>query len=239
MSKRKLGKKIVRSKFFQKSASRIIHSLLQFIYASNRIDDESKKHFSIYSDARPAIYTLWHGQHFLAPYTCPKSERQFHSLMVSKSADAQINADAAALAGFHIIRGSGGRSGKTSIEKGGVSATLGLVRALRKGRSVVMIADISKGVPRKSGRGIVSLAKLSGYPIIPIALATSRFKVFEKSWDKTTLNLPFGRSSFRAGNAIYIPADCSEEELDKMRLELDDELNRITHEVYKAVGHPL
>ena len=43
--------------------------------------------------------------------------------------------------------------------------------------------------------GIVTLARLSGRPIVPVALATSRRKVLEKTWDKTTINLPFGRGA--------------------------------------------
>ena len=78
---------------------------------------------------------------------------------------------------------------------------IALKRALDGGKNVAMIADIPHGTPREAGLGIVTLARLSGRPILPIALATSRRKVIEKSWDKTTINLPFGRASLTVGDA--------------------------------------
>jgi hypothetical protein len=64
-----------------------------------------------------------------------------------------------------------------------------------------MIADISKGESRQAGEGIVRLAKISGRPIVPVALATSRRNVLERTWDKTTINLPFGTPLRQAGTA--------------------------------------
>ena len=113
--------------------------------------------------------------------------------MVSRSADAEMNALVIEKIGFEAVRGSGGRDSTKHLEKGGARALIALKKALDGGKNVAMIADIPHGTPREAGLGIVTLARLSGRPILPIALATSRRKVIEKSWDKTTINLPFGR----------------------------------------------
>ena len=49
------------------------------------------------------------------------------------------------------------------------------VRALKDGYSIVMTADVPPGPARSAGIGIVTMARLSGRPIVPVASATSRF----------------------------------------------------------------
>ncbi len=181
---------------------------------------------------KPAIVALWHGQHLMAPTILPKGLPMV--ALFSRSADAELNALVAERLGFGIVRGSGGRAG-TRVDKGGASALIALKKALDRGTSVAMIADIPHGKPREAGLGIVTLAKLSGRPIVPIAVATSRRKVIEKSWDKTTVNLPFGRSGLAIGEAIEVSADAGPEELEKMRRKVTAELNRATERAYAMV----
>src|SRR6202000_2449584 len=102
------------------------------------------------------------------------------------------NAVAAERLGVGTIRGSGSH-GTDFAAKGGVSGFNALVRALEEGCSVAMTADIPK-VSRVAGLGIVKLAQVSGRPIYPVALATQRRIVLD-NWDRTTINLPLGRSA--------------------------------------------
>lgn len=94
------------------------------------------------------------------------------------------------------------------------------------------------GTPREAGQGIVLLAKLSGRPILPVAFTTSRRKVLEKSWDKTTINLPFGRGSTVVGQPIEVPADADEAMLEAKRQELTEALNAATGQAYRMVDDP-
>jgi len=106
------------------------------------------------------------------------------------------------------------------------------------GTSVVMIADIPHGTPREAGLGVVTLAKLSGRPIVPIAVATSRRKVLESTWDKTTINLPFGRCALLLGEPISVPADADPEALETYRQIVTAKLNETTAEAYRLVDAP-
>ena len=83
--------------------------------------------------------------------------------------------------------GSGGRPGASSSQKGGARALIALRRCLADGIGVCMIADVPKGTPREAGLGIVTLARISGRPVLPSAAVTSRRHVVESSWDKTTV----------------------------------------------------
>jgi lysophospholipid acyltransferase (LPLAT)-like uncharacterized protein len=98
-----------------------------------------------------------------------------------------------------------------------------------------MIADIPHGTPRDAGLGVILLARLSGRPILPAARTTSRRKVLEKSWDKTTINLPFGRSSFVIGTPVFVSKDADDTEMERKRQELTASLNEATAKAYALV----
>ena len=55
----------------------------------------------------PTIVALWHGQHLLTPFYYPRGEPLV--VMVSRSADAEMNALVIEKIGFEAVRGSGGR----------------------------------------------------------------------------------------------------------------------------------
>lgn len=181
----------------------------------------------------PFIAVAWHGQHLMAPFLMPRGVR--FVAMFSKSKDAELNARVAERFGVEIVRGSGGRERARGTEKGGARALLALKKALKEGKTAAMIADIPHGTPRESGIGVVLLAKLSGRPILPICYLTSRRKVLEKSWDKTTIPLPFGKSGLIVGDPIFVPEDADDAMLEAKRVELTNSLNANTVRVHELV----
>jgi 3-deoxy-D-manno-octulosonic-acid transferase len=64
-----------------------------------------------------------------------------------------------------------------------------------------MTADIPPGPARNCGLGIVMIGSRSGRPIVPFAVATSRYRAV-KSWDRMTINLPFSKLGIAMGDAI-------------------------------------
>lgn len=192
-------------------------------------DDPAK---ALTKDA-PVIMALWHGQHLMAPYMVPKQAR-FVALL-SRSADAEINARIVHKFGVETVRGSGGRGSAHDTGKGGARALISLKRYLENGISVCMIADISKSTARHAGQGVILLAKLSGRPIVAAAYATSRRHVIASSWDKTTVSLPFGRAAAIAAEPLYVEADADEAQMQAHREELTRRLNEVTAKAYAMV----
>jgi lysophospholipid acyltransferase (LPLAT)-like uncharacterized protein len=227
---RRWTRRVLRSDVFQAIAARCVHWALLAIYRSNPPVAGSDDLAAAARAHRPMIIALWHGQQLLVQFTRPPGEHV--AGLVSRSADAELNARVLELAGNEVIRGSGGRERRKTARKGGVQALIALRNALREGRHVVLIADISKGEPRQAGEGIVTLAKISGRPIVPVALATSRYHVVEKSWDKTTINLPFGRRCLKIGTPIRVSADASDEDIEAARAEVTRQLNDLTEKAY-------
>lgn len=182
-------------------------------------------------DHTPAIAAIWHGQHLLAPAINPRGNKMV--ALFSRSADAEINARVAEKLGFGVVRGSGGRAGVHRTEKGGARALITLKKTLDAGTNVAMIADIAHSTPREAGLGIVTLAKVSGRPIVPLAVATSRRKVLEKTWDKTAINLPFGRKALAVGAPIHVAANATPQEMEEKRRAVTDALNEVTARAYR------
>lgn len=231
---KRLGKSLLASDVFQSIAATTLHALLSFVYRTNPHVQGSDDLEAAVDGKTPVIVALWHGQQLLAQFVRPGDQPV--AAVVSRSADAEINARILKRGNVHVIRGSGGRERSQTANKGGIGALKGMKDALDQGTNVVTIADISKGTPRQAGEGIVTLARLSGRPIIPMAIATSRYYVVKKSWDKTTINLPFGRACLKLGEPIHVPRDTSDADLQILRQRVTDELNRVTEIAYRSVG---
>ncbi|WP_309083871.1 lysophospholipid acyltransferase family protein [Chelativorans sp.] len=230
---RRIRKPLARSRLVKHALARVMAAAIRLVERTNPRAEGSDDVEKAIAEYTPAIAAFWHGQHLLAPALKPRRER-FVALF-SRSADAELNALVAEKLGFETVRGSGGREGTKNKSKGGAAALIQLKRTIDAGCNVAMIADIPHGTPREAGLGVVTLAKLSGRPVIPVAIATSRRKVLERSWDKTTINLPFGRSAVVVGEPIYVAAEADEEEMERKRREVTDALNRATGEAYRLV----
>src|SRR4030095_7298705 len=67
--------------------------------------------------------------------------------------------------GFVVVRGSS--------SKGGAGGLRGLARALDEGHSVVMVPDGPRGPSETVKPGVVALARMTGAPVVPMALSAS------------------------------------------------------------------
>jgi lysophospholipid acyltransferase (LPLAT)-like uncharacterized protein len=225
---------LAQSSLVKNMIASLIKLTMHFIRLTNpKVAGQPVFENTVFEREEPAILALWHGQHILLPAFYPS--RRPLVAMVSRSADAEINALVVEKFGIETVRGSGGRESARNLDKGGAKALIALKKALVAGKNVCMIADIPHGTPRDAGLGVILLAKLSGRPIYPAALASSRRKVLEKSWDKTTINLPFGRSALIAAQPIFVASDADEAEMERKRLEVTDALNAATAEAYRMV----
>ncbi|WP_144861310.1 lysophospholipid acyltransferase family protein [Mesorhizobium sp. J18] len=229
---RRIRKPLAESRLSKNILAALLTTVIRFVKKTNPPAAGSHDVAAHLRENAPSITALWHGQHLLSPAFNPPGNRV--AAMVSRSADAELNALVLERFGFIVARGSGGRE-SSGNGKGGARALIALKRALDDGSNVAMIADVPHGTPRQSGLGIVTLARISGRPILPMAMATSRRKVLERSWDKTVINLPFGRSAIIVGEPIFVPADADDDEMERKRREVTDALNRATQEAYRLV----
>jgi lysophospholipid acyltransferase (LPLAT)-like uncharacterized protein len=176
----------------------------------------------------PVIIAIWHGQHFLMPFIQRPHDRA--KVLVSRHRDGEINAITAERLGVGTIRGSG-THGTDFAKKGGIYAFKEILAALDQGYNVALTADVPK-VARIAGLGIVKIAQASGRPIYPMAIATRRRIVLD-NWDRTAINLPFGRGGRVTGSPIHVPVDADAATLELARQAVEESLNAVTARAYE------
>jgi lysophospholipid acyltransferase (LPLAT)-like uncharacterized protein len=218
-----LVKRLVGSRPVQRTAGFVAAEYLRLVWKTTRFVIEPEGIYDRFAREAPVIIAMWHGQHFLIPFI--KRDEDRAKVLISRHRDGEVNALAAERLGVGAIRGSGHLSGGF-IGKGGVSAFKEMLSALEEGCNVALTADIPK-VARVAGLGIVKLASASGRPIYPIAIATRR-RVELANWDRTAINLPFGRGGRVAGDPVRVPPDADASTLEAARRALELSLDAAT-----------
>jgi len=199
---------------------------LRLVWNTTRLVIEPEGVYERVDRDAPVIIAMWHGQHFLAPFIRRAQDRA--KVLVSRHRDGEINALAAERLGIGAIRGSG--------HHGGGFIGKEMLSALEEGYNIALTADIPK-VARVAGLGIIKLASASGRPIYPIAIATRR-RVELNNWDRTAINLPFGRGGGVAAEPLRVPADADAAALEAARRALETALNAATARAYAIADRP-
>ena len=231
---KKLVRNVLRSSWLQRAVGFLAAEYLRLVWLTNKFNFDPPEVYEIVEPQQPAIFAFWHGQHFMTPFIKTKESHR-GKVLISQHRDGEYNAIAAERLGIGTIRGSGDH-GSAFHRKGGVGAFKEMVRALEDNYNIALTADVPKR-SRVAGLGIIMLARESGRPIMPFAMATSRF-VRLHNWDRTTINLPFGRGALVGGEIIIVPPDADAETMEDLRARLEATLNDATRRAYAQLGRP-
>jgi len=218
-----LWKNLGRKRWVQVGIGVAAAEYLRFVALTNRLILEPADIYERLKPELPVIFAMWHGQQAMVPFVRRPEHRA--KALISRHRDGELNAVALQWLGVEGIRGSGDHAGEFH-RKGGVPAFRKMLTALENGHSMVLTADVPK-VSRVCGLGIVTLAKLSGRPIYPVAVTTSRRKEL-KSWDRAVINKPFGRMACVTGTPIRVAADAGDDALERARQDVERGLNEAT-----------
>ncbi len=134
--------------------------------------------------------------------------------------------------GMELIRGAG--AGARRKDRGGATAMRESLRALDAGATVAMTADVPPGPARRAGEGIATLAAKSGRPVVPFAIATSRFLKLP-TWSAFTINLPFSTLAIVIGDPVHVAA-LGEAEIEAGRAAIERALAEVTARAYALAG---
>jgi len=230
---KKLFRDVLRAGWFQRAIGFLAAEFLRLVWLTNRFSSDPPNVYAIVEPQMPVILAFWHGQHFMTPFIKKAGHRA--KVLISRHRDGEFNAIAAERLGIGTVRGSGDH-GSAFHRKGGVGAFKEMVRVLGEGCNMALTADVPKR-SRVAGLGIIMLARESGRPIVPLAMTTSRYLRLN-NWDRSTINLPFGRGALVGAEMIMVPADADAEMMEALRLRLEASLNDVTRRVYAQVGRP-
>lgn len=167
----------------------------------------------------PAVVTIWHNRLLFFPVMCPKWERTHTAALISASRDGQYIADLCKQWEVESIRGS---SSRKSVQVMGDA-----VDCLKRGKYVAMTPDGPRGPRYSMSRGPVRMASEMGVKIIPVAINYSSYWEL-KSWDKFQIPKPWAKITFVLGEAISVPENLTDEEIDTWREILRKKLNEIS-----------
>ena len=212
-----------------------IAGLISLVKRSSRTVYEPADALKRLGADHPLIVAVWHGQFMMAHGFRPGSGVKV-AAMVARHGDAEIIGAAMERFGVELIRGAG--AGGRRKDRGGLHALRQAVRYLKDGYSIVMTADVPPGPARRAGQGIVAIARLSGRPIVPCAVASSRFRALD-TWSRMTINLPASKLVYVAGDPIWVPPDAGEAELEFARQQVERALNAATARAYELAGADL
>lgn len=224
-----------RSELVRRSLGYTLAGYLWSVARSTRFEMEPANIYEIAEAEMPIILTFWHGQHFLAPFIMKSHHRA--KVLISRHADADINAIAAEVLGVGTIRGSGATNARDFHRKNAVGAMREMIDALAEGTNVALTADVPK-ISRVAGLGVVTLARYSGRPIYPIAIATNR-RIVAKSWDRASIDLPFGSGGAVAAEPIRVAPDADDAEIEAARKLVQERLNAATVRAEKLAGRAI
>ena len=214
----------------QKTVGVITSEYLRFAWKTSKVVLEPADLYTKLIPEAPFILAMWHGQHLMMPFARHADMRV--KALISRHGDGEINRIIVERLGINAVRGSGDRHRRFDL-KGGVGAFKRMLDALSQGYCIGLTADFPK-VARVAGNGIVLLARYSGRPIIPVAIASSR-RIELSNWDRTAVNLPFSHVAVVLGKSIRISANADKAAVERARQFVEHELDAVTERAYAVV----
>ena len=172
-----------------------------------------------------SILVGWHGRS--AMFANYYRNRGFW-VIISQSRDGEMQANIFRRLGFQIIRGSTGR--------GGVRAAVEGIKALKAGGTMAITPDGPRGPSKVVQGGVMLMAQKSGGYLVPVGVAVKPC-LHARSWDKYIIPLPFCRVVILGGAPLTVPADATEEEVEALRLQLQEAMNEVEAEADRLAGY--
>ena len=215
--------------FFASLISRLWFATVRVSIVNRKVYD---RHFRQVGRPHHVVAASWHRHSiFLFYFFRDLGERL---IMISRSRDGEITAEAARRFGYTPIRGSSSRGGGEALQQ--------MIDVMNTGQTKYLCGtavDGPRGPARKLKKGMVAVAMQTGALFVPMACSGNRLITFPKAWDKTTVPKPFSRMTIIFGNPVHIPPDLSGHALETLCRELENELNRLTDvaDRMKGYGH--
>lgn len=191
---------------------------IRFVYLTGRwrtVGGDIPRRF--WDEGKPFILAFWHGRLLMMPY-CWDRGAVIH-MLISQHRDGQIIARTVGHFGIRTVAGSS--------SSGGARALRLMVKSLKAGDCVGITPDGPQGPRMRASDGIVSVARLSGVPIIPVTFSATRCR-FLGTWDRFLVAWPFTRGVMVWGEPIAVPRGADVDARDAVRMEIEESLNAIT-----------
>lgn len=164
---------------------------------------------------KPSVIAFWHGEMlpvwaFFSKYT--------PTAVVSLSKDGEILASFLTRLNYSLLRGSSSKKSSEVLNS--------MVVAARK-NIVLVTPDGPRGPRFKFKAGAVIAAQRAEAPLVLLRCSTKNKKIFNKSWDKFEIPLPFSKIIINIIDIYNIKHDYDREKISQILLEIEKKMNKI------------
>jgi len=213
-------------RWYQRVGACVVFAVLRTLAMTLRSKWNDRSGYYENGNSEPVIFAVWHNRLALTMaayygYAHKRSRTAGLAAMVSASKDGGFLA--AILERFRVepVRGSSSRRGPQAL--------LELTTWAERGYDLAITPDGPRGPCYQVQDGVMSLAQVTGLPIIPFSYYL-HWKLRLKSWDQFQIPLPFSRCEMFLERPMRVPREATEAERETLRRQLEHTLQSISRD---------
>ena len=228
-----LWRRIRKSDTVRNAGCWLLAQYIRLVWATGRWEIRGAEAAEKYwREGKPFIISFWHGRMLILPAMWPTTSKI--QMLISMHRDGELIARAIGYFGHGTVRGSAAKPGSAK-DRGGAAALRGMLKTLKANGYVGITPDGPRGPRMRATDGIVTVARMSGTPIMPCSFS-SRSRVVLNTWDRFVLPLPFSRGVIVWGAPIFVARDAEGPALDAARAAVEAGLTAVTNTADEMMG---
>ena len=213
-------------KWHQRAIAWLVFAMIRTISATLRYRRDDRSNFINVPTPGPAIYCVWHNRLALSmpayfDYVKKRNQTPGLAAMVSASKDGGFLTGILECFNVQPVRGSSSRRGPQAL--------LELTTWAERGYDRAITPDGPRGPLYVVQEGVMSLAQLTGLPIVPVSYHVN-WKIRVKSWDRFQIPLPFSRCEMIYEKPVFVPREATDAEREQLRRQLETALRAISRD---------
>lgn len=230
---RRWWKSFIRSDGLRNAACLLLAQYIRLVWATGRWEIRNAEQAEkFWREQQSFVISFWHGRMLILPSMWPTTAKMH--MLISMHRDGELIARAIGYFGHGTVRGSAAKPGSNK-DKGGAAALRGMLKALKSREYVGITPDGPSGPRMRASDGIVTVARVSGVPIMPCSFSC-RWRVVLNTWDRFVLPLPFTRGVIIWGEPIYVSRDADATALAQAKLAIEAALTSVTQQADAVMG---
>lgn len=217
--------------FFKSDAGVYLISMIgaAIVWLLNRTSRVQKINKTVLDDllaqAQSPIFLVWHDQLMIFPSVLTSGIPA--SGLCSPHSDGRMIGLMLERFGYHAVWGSSNRQPAAGLRA--------MAKDVRKGHVAFITPDGPRGPAQKMAPGPVSLAQLTGAPIVPVSWRGTRMWR-ANGWDRMRFMKPFSKIFLVYGTPIYLPRTRDEGALEDQRLQVEAALKAVNAQAQSWIG---
>jgi lysophospholipid acyltransferase (LPLAT)-like uncharacterized protein len=213
-------------RWYQRLGAWLIFVVIRAVSATLRYRWNDQSGYFAGAPPGPVIFCVWHNRLVLTGtsyhrHVRPRNPTAGIAAMVSASRDGGFLSAILECFGIQPVRGSSSRRGPQAL--------LELTGWAERGYDLAITPDGPRGPAYVVQDGVMSLAQLTGRPILPASLYLN-WKLRANSWDRFQIPLPFSRCELVVAAPVRVPREATYAEREALRQQLEQTLREISRD---------